>query len=336
MGRKRKEPAISLPKIEQLPSGAYHTRVLIDGRRVSITKETYDECVAEYLALKNKITKAKESQFGKAVTLETAVRNYIAARDGFCSPSTIRRLHEQGKSAKYIKNGWMFFSSCLKAAGATPPEVMLYPPDNKEPAYLEPEEIDKFVEAIKGHRFEIPFLMCLSSLRRSELLAMDWKNIDLGHQVMRVRGAAVVGPDGLVEKQQTKTKKSRRSIPIIPPLLEALKKEQRQTGKIVKVNADTIYNDLQKVCAAAGITIVNLHGLRHSFASLAYYLQIPEMIAAEIGGWNDLSTMHKIYTHLAQRDIAKRCQDFCNYFSPEAMKKRQIGNTVGNDISKTL
>ena len=366
MGRKRKEPEISLPKIEQLPSGAYHTRVLIDGRRVSVTKDTYDECVAEYLALKNKITKAKESQFGKSVTLETAVKNYIAARDGFCSPSTIRgyqkfernffqdlmkrnifsisgqqwqngirRLHEQGKSSKYIKNGWMFFASCLKAAGAVPPDVLLYPPEEREHAFLEPEEIDKFVEAIKGHRFEIPFLMCLSSLRRSELLAMDWKNIDLEHQVMRVRGAVVVGPDGLVEKKQNKTQKSRRSIPIIPPLLEALKKEQKKTGKIVKVNADTIYNDLQKVCAATGITIVNLHGLRHSFASLAYHLQIPEMIAAEIGGWNDLSTMHKIYTHLAQRDIAKRCQDFCNYFAPEAMKKRQIGNTIGNDNSKT-
>lgn len=40
----------------------------------------------------------------------------------------------------------------------------------------------------------------------------------------------------------------------------------------------------------------------------------PEMIAAEIGGWNDLSTMHNIYTHLAQKDIEKRFQDFANYF----------------------
>ena len=97
---------------------------------------------------------------------------------------------------------------------------------------------------------------------------------------------------------------------------------------MVKASAETIYNNLGKVCAAAGITVVDLHGLRHSFASLAYHLQIPEMIAAEIGGWSDLSTMHNIYTHLAQKDIAKRSSDFCDYFTAEAMKKRKLATEL--------
>lgn len=360
MGRKKKTPEIRLPNITQLPSGAWHTRVLLDNRRVSITKGSYEECVAEYLALKNKITEAKESQAGKNITLESAVENYIASRDGFCSPSTIRgykkfernffpdlmkrniytitaqqwqneirKLHTEGKSSKYIKNGWMLFAASLKAAGVKPPEVLLYPPEEREHAFLEPEEIDKFVQAIKGHRFEIPFLMCLSSLRRSELLAMDWENIDLNRRVMQVRGAVVVGPDGLVEKKQNKTQKSRRSIPIIPPLMEALEAKSPKTGKIVDAKTvETIFKDLQKICVDTGITVVNLHGLRHSFASLAYHLQIPEMIAAEIGGWNDLSTMHNIYTHLAQKDIAKRSQDFCDWFSPEAVKNRKLATLL--------
>lgn len=46
------------------------------------------------------------------------------------------------------------------------------------------------------------------------------------------------------------------------------------------------------------------------------------MIAAEIGGWDDLGTMHKIYTHLAKSDIAKRSQDFCDYFDPEKRKAK--------------
>lgn len=53
-----------------------------------------------------------------------------------------------------------------------------------------------------------------------------------------------------------------------------------------------------------------------------------EMIAAEIGGWSDLSTMHNIYTHLAQKDIAKRSSDFCDYFTAEAMKKRKLATEL--------
>ena len=59
---------------------------------------------------------------------------------------------------------------------------------------------------------------------------------------------------------------------------------------------------------------MGVHGLRHSFASLAYHLQIPEKIAMEIGGWSDDGTMRKIYTHLAQKDIADRAKDFSNFF----------------------
>jgi len=42
--------------------------------------------------------------------------------------------------------------------------------------------------------------------------------------------------------------------------------------------------------------------------------------------------MHKIYTHLAQKDIAKRAQDFSNYFDPN--KRGKNGNEIGNENFK--
>ena len=361
MGRKKKAPKIRIPRIKQLPSGAWHTRVFVDGRRVSITKNSYDECVAEYLALKNGVIEAKKESGGKCVTLEEAINAYIDGKKGFLSPSTIagyekfrRNLFQAmmkrnirtvtqaqwqaaikaernaGKSPKYIKNGWMFVSACIVAAGVERPEVMLFPAEHNERAYLTPDEIDKFVEAVKGQPVQIPALLCLSSLRRSEMLALDWKNVDLENGVMYIRGATVRGPDGMTTKQQNKTDKSRRSVPIIPPLKEALQQVQSKSGPVVTMTGDYSLYSVKKICRESGITVVDLHGLRHSFASLAYHLGIPEMIAAEIGGWNDLSTMHNIYTHLAEKDIAKRSKDFCDYFTTEALKNRQIGNTIGN------
>lgn len=362
MGRKKKAPEVRLPGIQQLPSGAWHTRVLLDGRRVSITKDSYDECAAAYLALKSGVIEAEEGKSGKSITLEAAMQAYIDSKKGFLSPSTIagyekfkrnffqsmmkrnirtvtqaqwqaavKAERNAGKSPKYIKNGWMFVSACIVAAGVDRPEVMLYPAEHNERAYLTPDEIDKFVEAVKGQPVEIPALLCLSSLRRSEMLALDWKNVDLKNGVMYIRGATVRGPDGMTTKQQNKTDKSRRSVPIIPPLREALQQAQPKVGPVVTMTGDYALSSVKKICRESGITVVDLHGLRHSFASLAYHLGIPEMIAAEIGGWNDLSTMHNIYTHLAQKDIAKRSKDFCDYFTAEALKNRQIGNAIGNE-----
>ena len=354
MARKKKEPNLRLPKIEQLPSGAFHTRVLIGDRRVSITKDTHEECVAEYLALKHGVMEAKEDERKGIKTLEQAVTEYIDSRRGYRSPSTIyyyerykkntfqsmmkqnvfnitddqwqaaiRKEKSGGRSPKYIENAWSLMAASIEATTGRRPKVLLYPEEKNERAYLEPDEIDIFVSAIKGQPVEIPALLCLSSLRRSEMLALKWDKVDFKKKVIYVHGARVRGEDGLADKKQNKNDSSRRVIPIIPPLLEALQKADRKSEYVVTMTGDLALTRVKQICEANNITVVDLHGLRHSFASLAYHLLIPEMIAAEIGGWNDLSTMHKIYTHLAQKDIEKRSRDFSDYFDPKKRKAKK-------------
>ena len=350
MPRKKKDE-IKLPKIEQLPSGAFRTRILIGDRRHSITKDSREECIAEYMALKHGVVEAQEREKKGIKTLEEAVTEYIDSRRGYRSPSTIyyyeryksntfqsmmkqnvhevtddqcqkaiRREKASGRSPKYITNAWSLMASSIEAATGRRPNVLLYPKEKNERAYLEPDEIDIFVAAIKGQPVEIPALLCLSSLRRSEMLALKWDKVDFKKKVIYVQGARVRGEDGLADKKQNKNDSSRRTIPIIPPLLEALKKAERKSEYVCTMTGDLTLTRVKQICQDNDITVVDLHGLRHSFASLAYHLQIPEMIAAEIGGWNDLATMHNIYTHLAQKDIEKRAKDFSDYFDP---KKRR-------------
>ena len=229
---KKKQPQIRLPKIEQLPSGQYHTRVLIDGRRVSITKDSHEECVAEYLALKHGVMEAQEKTRRKVKTLEEAVSDYIEARKDYRSPSTIRGYQRyrkntfqqmmkvnvftatdeqwqeairqekrNGHSPKYIENAWSLMAFSIQAVTKRRPEVMLYPEEANEREYLDPAQVDIFVQAIKGTDFEIPALLCLSSLRRSELLALKWDKVDFKKKVIYVQGAVVQGENGLIEKK---------------------------------------------------------------------------------------------------------------------------------------
>lgn len=355
----KKKQSVKLPTVTRLPSGAWHTRCMVDGQRISITAETEKEVIARYMALKHGVIEARKEKKAQHKTLEQVVTEYIDSRKGYRSPSTIygyeryknccfrhamqfdvftttddqwqqavREEKKQGHSAKYIKNAWNLIAAAVEAATGNRPKVLLYPKESNQREYLEPEQIDKFVSAIKDTPIEIPALLCLSSLRRSEMMALTWDKVDLKKKVIHVRGAMVRSADGIVEKAQNKTDKSRRTIPIIPPLLEALKNADRVSNHVVTMTPDMIIKNIRQICEANGLPPIGLHGLRHSFASLAYHLQIPEMIAAEIGGWNDLATMRNIYTHLSQSDIAKRAQDFSDYFDKE---KRKIGNADGNE-----
>ena len=363
--KKKNHSPVRLPKVTQLPSGSFFTRVTVNGERIPITKDTEEACIAEAIALKHKVKDAEKKQNTKKKALDEALSEYIESRRGFKSPSTIygyesykrstfqgmmkvdiytatdlqwqaaiRKEMKAGRSPKYIKNAWMLMSAAIFEATKRRPEVMLPEKEVNEKPYLEPEQIDTFVAAVKGMgQIEIAALLELSSLRRSEMLAVKPEHIDFKKNTIAVQGAKVAGDKGkLIHKKQNKNDTSRRTVPIIPPLLEALKSADLSGEYVISLTGGWVCTKINEICKENGLPAVGNHGLRHSFASLAYYLQIPEKIAMEIGGWKDAGTMHKIYTHLAQKDIAKRAQDFSNYFDPA--KKVKNGNENGNENQK--
>lgn len=342
----KKNVDLNIPKIVQLPSGSYSTKVMVDGIRHTITKETAEECAAEATAIKYRAKQAKKKEKVKVLTLSDAIDAYIDARRGSASPATIYayerykvncfqsmmsadvytatdeqwqsaiRRESKGKSPKYIANVWgLVRAAILEATGRTP-RVNLPAKEKNERPYLEPDQVKIFVDAVKGDPVEIAALLALSSLRRSELKALTWDCINFDKKTITVKGAMVYAgkEGGMVHKKQNKTASSNRIVPIIPPLEEALRAAEQKNEYVVPQGGTCLFKRINAVCEANSLPKVGVHGLRHSFASLAYHLQIPEKIAMEIGGWSDDGTMRKIYTHLAQKDIADRAKDFSNFF----------------------
>lgn len=334
---------IQVPTARQLPSGAWNVQLRIDGQSISITESTQDKAVAKALAIKKGILKTKAKVPNK--TVSAAIDDYISARANVLSPSTIRgyRAIQKGRfqpmmqrgigtitqaqwqravnqeaglvSAKTLTNAWRFLSSVITETTGEKITVRLPQVIQKDRPFLEPEQIPVFVEAVKGTSIEIPALLALSSLRRSELLSLRWEDVDLKKGILRVNGAAVYDENSkLVMKPETKNKTSRRLVPIIPPLREALEAAERKGEYVVTLKPASMYSHINRVCKANGLPEVGIHGLRHSFASLAYHLEIPEKIAMEIGGWSNDQTMHKIYTHIAKTDLAKHTQTLSNFF----------------------
>lgn len=336
---------IKAPKVTQLPSGSYTTKVMVDGVRITITRDTEEQCTAEAIAIKYGAIEAKKAEKPGVKKLSAVLDSYIDMRQGSLSPSTLYsydryrkncfqnmmdcnvltttdeqwqaaiRRESKGKSPKYIANAWGLVAAAITETTGRRPNVKLPAKEKNERPYLEPDQVTAFVKAVKGETIEIAALLALSSLRRSEIKALRWSDIDFAKNSIRVSGAMVYTAAGMVHKKQNKTASSNRTIPIIPPLKAALEAAERKSEYVVPYNGSWLYQRINEICAANGLPQVGVHGLRHSFASLAYHLQIPEKIAMEIGGWSDDGTMRKIYTHLAQKDIANRAADFTNFFN---------------------
>lgn len=324
---RKKKDEISVPKPRQLKSGKWNIELRAEGQ--SITEDTADLCITKAKAIRAGWMESRKAM--PKITLRNAIDHYIERRSAVLSPSTIRGYTQirdnrfrdvmdgeltdqldwqkicndeaEKCSAKTLKNAWGLIRSVLFDNGLPVPGVRLPQVIKKEKEWLTPEQILIFVDAVKSTDVAIPALMALCSLRRSEILAVTWDDVSKDGKTIRVQGAVVEDKDGeFTYKEENKNISSARTVPVLMPQLVALLKK-RGEGRVVTLYPNTITRGINRVCRQCGLPEVGTHGLRHSFASLAYHLRIPEREAMLIGGWSDRGTMDAVYTHLSNNDI---------------------------------
>jgi len=188
--------------------------------------------------------------------------------------------------------------------------------------YMNDEKEAEQLMALPDDVFTIACLLALTSLRKSEILGLDWNNIDLKARIISVEGAAVLDEDNvLVRKTSNKNRSSRRKVPIIDQLYAALQAVEPRTGRVVKIGPSNLCKKINKICREHGLPETAVHGLRRSFATLAYHLKWSEEMTMRVGGWNDILTMRKIYTKISERDVVAQSEVFLAYFSTISSQK---------------
>ncbi len=333
-----------------MTSGNYFIQLRIkqpDGstRSISVTEATEKLCTAKAAAIKGGLIEKQKAASG---TLGAAIDEYIRLREVSRSPATIRGykgIRQQRFQAymslplsrlndklcqqivddearicapKTLKNAWALVSSSVEAATGKKFIVRLPDTPENELPWLDYEQILVFVNAIRGNSYELPMLLALNSLRRSEIAAMTWDKVDLKAERLIIHGAVVYGPNKkTVEKATNKNKTSARNTPILSPrlleMLKAVPAEDRH-GKLYNSALHTLTRNINAVCRANGLPEVGCHGLRRSFASLCYHLKISEQICMQWGGWADWGTMRKIYTKTAETDKSEAAETVKQFF----------------------
>lgn len=333
---RRKSRELTVPHPKQLPSGSWN--IYLAPEKQSVTETTARKCEEKAKEIRRQYQAQKLlgllNSGVPVLSLGDAIDRYITDRSEIISPSTQRsywsvRKHRMqdcmewniydpsnnwqaavnqelvdGLSAKTVKNVWRLCSGAIRNAGAVVPNVDLKRPTPAERQWLRYDQIEVFLDQIKGEDCELAALLALHSLRLSELLALKPSNISWKNRELRVRGSRVLNSDGLLEyKALNKTERSRRDIPFLIPRLEELLKAIPDTQEwLVGSNEKRLYDNINRICKANGLPTVGVHGLRHSFASLGYHLGMKELTVMQIGGWSDSSVVRDIYTHNSDLD----------------------------------
>ncbi len=331
---------MKLPTPRKLPSGSWFCRVTVDGEVYSVTKETEKECLAEAAALKAG-KKAESKNRAKTITLRQAIDKYLDLHGPTLSASTIRgyRIIQKNRfqdimdvpcseitqeifqrsinadlrnaSAKTIKNARGFVCSVLneEIGILLRPKIPQVIPKDK--AFLQPDELPRFLAAIKGSKHELPLLLCLHGLRVSETMNVRFSDIDRKKKIIHVRGAAV--PDEyniLVHQDANKNSTSRRDVPVlIDRLLELLPEESSDEYVYQGSCSENLYYASVRACEKAGVTRCGVHDLRRTFASTCYNAGISEAVCMKLGGWKDPYTMRKIYALISDQAMLESTEN---------------------------
>jgi len=349
----KKTKKVSVPKPHQLPSGSW--RIYLEREKQSITEATPDDCILQATAYREQweIDEAAGLHIPPppVLTLHSVVKDYITSKEPVRSPSTIEGYNvilrnrfknymnqdvtaidyqqmindevASGVSAKTIRNAWGLVSSALVQSkiNVEPPSLPRTVKPNR--GWLTFEQINDFLSAIRGSEYELPALLALHSLRKSELLGLHISDYDIAKKLIHVHGAMLRTSVGYVYTDLNKTDTSSRDVPIIIPRLAYLLENKYNNISIsqashpntdqfvIDVPRDNIYKAINQICRQAGLPEVGIHGLRHSFASLAYHLGWKKMSTMAVGGWRNSKVLDEIYTHNAdlQADV-KTMQDF--------------------------
>jgi integrase len=204
---------------------------------------------------------------------------------------------------------------------AVNPVAMAEPPrvQQTEITILSAEQIRAVLEALRGRvLYPIIVVALATGMRRGELVALRWRDVDLEGGQIRVERSLEQTNAGLAFKPP-KTKAGRRSVTIPPAIVAELRSHWRLQQEhrlalgigratpddlvFARTDAspwppDSLTTAWQKTVAALKIPQVTLHGLRHTHVSQLIAAGIDVVsVSRRIGHCNPTVTLN-VYAHL--------------------------------------
>ena len=180
---------------------------------------------------------------------------------------------------------------------------------------LNRQQIAKLLNSIDGDIIEIPILLALwLGLRRSEILALKWDDIDFDKNTIRIDEALVPNKENKLVPKTTKTTDSTRTLNLPLYIAEKFRALDHEGDRVFNISEGLLSKHFPRLCKNIGIGRFKFHDLRRSMATVGITLNIADKLIMARGGWNNTQTMKKIYQVALESDLNEADLLINNYF----------------------
>ena len=340
-----------LPKgVDQLPSGKYRVRKMINGKRQSLLFDA-PPTQRDVLLATNELLNEVPGSLLKGTFLDYAEK-YIKAKENVLSASTIRGYRATLKgipghftslplkditqytltalvndmvrsvSPKTIYNRHGLIVSVMHEFR---PEFVIrtkLPRKVQKDIYTPgDEEVSRLFAYLDDSptlkKYWVPLYLASLGLRRSEIGALTIKDLSEDN-ILTVSKAKVQGSDNKwVIQNFTKTERSNRKIPLPKELADRI----REQGCIYEGFLGKMYDNMRIVEKRIGLPHFGIHRLRSYFASKAHSLGLHDSIILKLGGWKSDYIMKGIYRKALKEDLQEESKVFLDHMTNRVVYK---------------
>lgn len=230
--------------------------------------------------------------------------------------------------------------------------------------YYEKEELLEFLEIAKNYPdpiYPIFRILAFTGLRKGELLALRWKDIDFEKSTLSVKQTLATCDKWEIKFQVPKTEKSLRTISIDSETLQVIKRWQlKQKEYFLRMGIkptkdgeqllfvseenkplylDYVNHNLKIIINENNLKRITPHGFRHTHCSLLFESGASLKEVQVRLGHTDIKTTMDIYTHVTKRQTEETANRFADFMSSTEEKQgslQKVKSMVKSEKKQTI
>ena len=254
-------------------------------------------------------------------------------------------LLDEGLSGNTVKHYHANIRKALQYAMKT--DIILSNPADKvdlpkieeyKPKFYTSDEVKILLNEVIGTKLEIPVMIdCFYGFRRSEVIGLKWSAVDFENDTITIDHTITQSSGKLIIRDKTKTKSSKRTLPLEPivkSFLIELKEKQEKNRELCGdsynkdyleyicvdncgniIRPDYVTETFLKLLKRKNLKIIRFHDLRHTCASI---LLKNGANMKEIQAWlghSNYNTTANLYAHLDSSSVNNTGKVMANVFS---------------------
>lgn len=340
---------------KKLPSGSWRCRASYTdekGERKSKSFTASTKREAESLAAVF-LTEREHDNKAENITLGQLADRYIETRSNLLSPTTIaaykkikrnafldlldvrvgmltKQMYQKainsyaaGRTYKTVANAHAFYNTVLKENSIYIGDKVILPQkDKKEITIPTTEELNSFLSLLEGSRLELYVMFAVYlGLRRSEIFALKWKDIDISKKTISINKAKVKNEFNEWVEKKPKTFSGNRKLIMPDALIKQLPPVGEAEDSVIQETPDALASLYNRAIVKANFPY-SFHSLRHYYASIMLAKGVPNKYARERMGHATDNMLNKVYQH-TMKDVEKEIDKTLNDFFDKEIKPEE-------------